>query len=264
MSLDFSELFLQPLVTGVAYALLLPLLGAYLRLRREWLAALAYAQTGAAGALVAMAVGAPMLVGGMGGALLAAVSKRLDRSREGTAYGLLLLGGWGLAVLLVANLPMAERLGHALFDGQLYFTDGRDMVTALIWGSLGASGLRCLSNGLLLDHFYPDYARLQGKAGWPVHLGFDLLVAASLALATMTLGVMAAFALIFVPPWIAFGLARHWRQTLWLSAGLGLGGYLVAFVLALLADQPFGPVLALVMVSLGLLRPLGRKTHGTH
>jgi zinc transport system permease protein len=42
--------------------------------------------------------------------------------------------------------------------------------------------------------------------------GFDLLAALTLALATMTLGVMGGFALIFVPPWIVFRRARSWRS----------------------------------------------------
>ena len=45
----FDPLFVTPFVTGLAYSVLLPIFGAYLRLRDEWLAALAFAQTAAAG-----------------------------------------------------------------------------------------------------------------------------------------------------------------------------------------------------------------------
>ena len=64
---------------------------------------------------------------------------------------------------------------------------------------------------------------------------------------------MAAFALVFVPPWVAFRFAHGWRRTLAWSAGLGLVAYLVAFVAAIRLDQPFGPVLvaALLLVALG-------------
>ena len=50
----FDDLFLQPFLTGLGLAVLLPLLGCYLRLRDEWLAALTYAQVAAAGALAAL------------------------------------------------------------------------------------------------------------------------------------------------------------------------------------------------------------------
>ncbi|KAB2921217.1 MAG: ABC transporter, partial [Dechloromonas sp.] len=49
----WSELFLVPFLTGLLLAVVLPLLGCYLRLRDEWLAALAYAHVTAAGALAA-------------------------------------------------------------------------------------------------------------------------------------------------------------------------------------------------------------------
>ena len=39
----WSDLFLLPFLTGLCLALILPVLGCFLRLRDEWLAALAYA-----------------------------------------------------------------------------------------------------------------------------------------------------------------------------------------------------------------------------
>lgn len=250
----FSDLFLQPLLTGFCFALLLPLLGCYLRLRHEWLAALAYSQTGAAGALGAMALGWPIPLGGVAGALLAALSKRFGgRPGEGTAYALLLLLGWGIAVLLVSNLPMAERLGHALFDGQLYFTSRQELISAALWLIVALAALTYLSRPLLLAHLYPDHYRARQLPQWPIQLGFDLLAAGSLALATMTLGVMAAFALVFVPPWLAYGLAHNWRSNLRWAAGFGISLYGLAFALALELDQAFGPVLALLLVVAGLI-----------
>ena len=50
----WSDLFLLPFLTGLGLALVLPVLGCFLRLRDEWLAALAYAHVAAAGALLAL------------------------------------------------------------------------------------------------------------------------------------------------------------------------------------------------------------------
>jgi zinc transport system permease protein len=88
---------------------------------------------------------------------------------------------------------------------------------------------------------------------WPVESGFDLLAALGLALATMILGVMGAFALVFVPPWLAFRRAGDWRSSLLLALAIGVAAYVAAFALALGLDQPFGPVLALLLVVLGLV-----------
>ncbi len=258
----FDDLFLQPFLTGLGLAVLLPLLGCYLRLRDEWLAALTYAQVAAAGALAAMAVAWPLVLGAALAAGLAAGVKHLAslRGLHGAAYALLLLGGWAAAVLLVSNLPAAESMGHALFDGQLYFTDWRHLVVSVAWTGLALAFLRLFSRRLLLARLYPDFFRARGLPNWPAQLGFDLLGAGSLALATMSLGVMGAFGLIFVPPWVAFSWASSWRRGLVGAVGLGVLAYGAAFAAALEFDQPFGPILALVLILAGL-PPLFRRRH---
>mgnify|MGYP001306904712 CR=1 FL=1 len=259
-----DTLFLLPFISGLCFALLLPLLGCYLRLRNEWLAALAYSNVSASGALGALALGVPLSLGGLLAAISAAGLKRSLRGRlaQGTAYGLLLLLGWAGSILLTANLPMAERLGHALFDGQLYFTGLPYLLLALVTLVGGGIALRLLSRHLLLAHVFPQLAIARGCGGRH-DFAFDLLVAVVLALATMVLGVMAAFALTLIPAWAAFAGARHWRSNLRWALAIGLGAYLAAFVLALWLDQPFGPVLAVTLVVLGGILVLPRRDCAT-
>ena len=123
----------------------------------------------------------------------------------------------------------------------------------MLWLLAALAVLARLSRWLLLCHLYPDFFRAQGRKSWPVQPGFNLLAALSLALATMNLGVMGAFALVFVPPWLAFRRARNWRGGLLLATGFSVVAYGLAFFAALHLDQPFGPVLALVVMGLALL-----------
>ncbi|MDE2440769.1 MAG: metal ABC transporter permease [Betaproteobacteria bacterium] len=250
-----TDLFLIPFLTGLGLAILLPLLGCYLRLREEWLAALAYAHVAAAGALLALVGGLPPATGGITAAALAGAGKRLfaNRLSGGAAYAVLLLCGWSVAVLLAANQSQAERLGHALFDGQLYFSSGEQLWLVALSVPVVLGMLRILSRHLLLAHTYPDFFRIRGLRAWPTQIGFDLLAALALALATMTLGVMGAFALVFIPPWLAFRRATNWRGGLLSALLIGLVAYLAAFAAALWFDQPFGPILAVVLVALGLV-----------
>ena len=93
MSFDllFDPLFRVPFFTGLLLAGLLPLIGMYLRLRHEWLAALAFAQMASAGALLAMVAGWPMLAGGVLAAFLAALAKGLMARAGASAYALMML-----------------------------------------------------------------------------------------------------------------------------------------------------------------------------
>ena len=251
----WSDLFVLPFLTGLCLALVLPVLGCFLRLRDEWLAALAYAHVAAAGALLALIGGVMPALGGMAAAALAGGGKRLFAGRlaGGAAFALLLLGGWAVAVLLAANQPLAEQLGHSLFDGQLYFSGVAQLALVAPWSLFAAVALVLLSRHLLLARVYPDYFTARRLRAWPVVLGFDLLAALTLALATMTMGVMGGFALVFVPAWISFRRAHSWRKGMLLAVVIGVAGYGAAFLLALGLDQPFGPVLALLLIAVGLI-----------
>lgn len=251
----WHELFLTPFLTGLVLALLLPVLGCYLRLRDEWLAALAYSHVAAAGALLALVAGVAPALGGLAAAGLAGSMRRLFSRRltGGASDALLLTGGWAVAVLLAANHPLAERLGHALFDGQLYFAGAEQLWLAVASTGLALSLLRHLSRPLMLARIFPDIFRLRGGRAWPIEVGFDLLAALCLAMATMTLGVMGAFGLVFIPPWLAFRKGADWRSGLRLALGIGLLAYVAAFALALAMDQPFGPVLTILLVAVGLI-----------
>ena len=219
----WSDLFLLPFLTGLCLALILPVLGCFLRLRDEWLAALAYAHVAAAGALLALVGGLSPALGGMAAAALAGAGKRIfaQRLAGGAAFALMLLAGWAIAVLLAANQPLAERLGHALFDGQLYFSGGAQLVVVAPWVVFAGAMLLLLSRHLLLARVYPDYFQARHLRAWPVMLGFDLIAALTLALATMTMGIMGGFTLIFIPAWIAFRRAGSWRRGLAMAVQLG-------------------------------------------
>ncbi|MDR0634769.1 MAG: metal ABC transporter permease [Azoarcus sp.] len=257
-ALSQLALFWSPALTGAALALLLPLLGLYLRLRREHWAALAYGQLGAAGALGALALGLPPLAGGLAASFAVAGAKhRLEKRLPAAGlFPLLFILGWSASLLLTANLPGVERLGAALFEGQLYFA-GQEMLAgsavALIAGGLF---LRRAGPLLLLACLCPAHFQSSRLPAWPARAAFDLLAAAALALAVMSLGVMGAFALVFIPPWLAFALAANWRTALVAAPVLALCAHTLAFALALIHDQPFGPVLAAVLGLSALALPL--------
>lgn len=244
-----DPLFRVPFATGLLLAVVLPLLGALLTLREEWLAALGLAHLAAAGALLGLAAGFPLILGSSAGALLGASAKGLLRARGNTVYGFMILGGWAALLLVAANTALGDSLSHALVDGQLYFAGMTELSAAVLLVVLAAASLPWLIPRLLRARFFPRYESANRLPAWRWHLGFDLLAALGLAIGTVTLGLMGTFALVLVPAWIAFRTARGWTWTLVISALTGSMGYLLAFVLALRLDQPFGPVLVTVLLA---------------
>ncbi|MFN3594602.1 MAG: metal ABC transporter permease, partial [Thiobacillaceae bacterium] len=228
------------------------LLGNLLRLREEWLATLGLTHLAAAAALAGMGLGLPAVLGAPAGAALGALGKHASRQGSNSVYALMILAGWALSLLIAANSPLGHALAQAMVDGQLYFATAREAWLAGTLALLTLGLLPWLTPRLLRARLLPTHERANRLPAWRWHLGFDLTVAVAVAVATATLGLMATFALVMVPAWIAFRRAGSWRWAWFLSAGIGISGYGIAFALALALDQPFGPVLVLLLVS-GLL-----------
>lgn len=250
----FDSLFLIPFVCGLLLAIQLPLLGAYARMRGEWLASLGVTQVAAAGLALGSIVGDTATIGALLAAALAAVVKTLFGRHSGNdSYAVMLLVGWSSALLLAANAVRGEELSHALLEGQIYFTGPSDLTVLSVLCATTVATLWWLSQRLLLGCLLPDRLGADGGVARWDDIAFDVLLAVSLALAATVVGVMAAFALVFVPAWVAFRLARGWRFALAWSTGLGLLAYTSSFAVSILFDQPYGPVLvaALLLVGLG-------------
>lgn len=249
LELLFDPLFRIPFLVGLLLAAALPPLGAGLRLRDEWLAALGIAHLAGASALLGLATGVPAVLGAPVGAVLGALAKSLGRLAGNTVYALMILLGWSTSLLVAANTPLGSVMGHALLDGQLYFVGQAHLGAVVLLGLLSVAALPWLLPRLVRARLFPGYERANRLPAWRWHTGFDVLAALAIAIGAASLGLMGAFALAFVPPWIAFRLSSNWRAALWLSIALGLGAYLTAFVVALMWDQPFGPVLVACLLS---------------
>jgi zinc/manganese transport system permease protein len=254
----FDRMFLLPFVNGLLLAILLPLLGAWIRLREEWLAALGLAQVAAAGVVVGALFMEPGGLVALAAAALAAAAKAFLGRSGNDAYAVMILLGWSVALIGAAFTAHGDELGRALVQGQLYFTGVGHLQGILALALVSAALLPWLSPRLLLGRFFPDHFRANGKANPHHDVVFDVMVAITLALSATAIGVMAAFALVFVPPWVAFRFAHGWRRTLAWSVGLGVLAYLVAFVAAIRLDQPFGPVLVVALLLLAPVRGLVR------
>jgi len=253
----WDPLFRVPLLTGLVAAALLPLLGLWLRLREEWLAALGIGHVGAATVLAGGALGIGLLPAGLAGAGLA-VTLKAGLGRAGNSgWGVLILGGWAVGLLVGANTGLGEAASHALVEGQLYFAGPVHLLGLAGIGAVAAVTLPWLGPRLLRSHLFPEGDRANGRTAWHWHRGFDALVAVGLIMATTGLGLMAAFALAFLPAWLAFRRAPSWRWALALAPAVGVAVYLLAFVAAVALDQPFAPVLVvalLVAATMGLRR----------
>lgn len=257
--LDFSaltELFGAPFLTGALLSISLSILGCFLRLRDEWLAALGLPHMAAAGGVLGMALGMPVLAGSALVTGAAAALKSLLPGGSNSHYALMLILGWGAALMLSANVHQGSVIAEGLLRGQLYFSSHGHLYGALILLLAIMTGLKWLTRRLLTERFFPDHFPANGQARWPHGLIYQGCVVAAVVLGTQAMGAFPVFALLFIPPWVAFAFARGWRQGMTVSVLLGLSVYTLAFLIAIGVDQPFGPTLTLMLAATSPLRLL--------
>ena len=246
--LIFDPLFRVPFAVGLVMSAVLPLLGNLLRLRDEWLAALGLAYLAGASGLIGLAFGIPAVLGAPLGAVAGALAKSFGHFRGNTVYAMMVIIGWATTMLVAANSALGRVMGHALIVGQLYFAGVLHLGAAVVVGSLSLLLLPLVMPALVRGRLIPGHDISNRRRAWQRNLGFDRLAALGMAVGAGTLGLMAAFALAFVPPWAAFRVARNWRHCQWISVGIATLAYVLAFMVALVFDQPFGPALVAVLV----------------
>lgn len=252
--MTWDPLFTVPFLSGLMVAAALAAVGVLLRLRDEWLAALGFAHLAGASALIGLAIHVPVVLGTTFGAVVGAIIKAIGRFRGNSVYALMILAGWSITLLVAANTALGSVFGHAMVEGQLYFAGMSHLTAATMLAVATVAGLYWLMPIVIRNRFFPGHDAANRLPAWRWHLAFDLLTALGMAIASATVGLMAAFALVFIPAWLAFRSARNWKQALVISIGFGTGAYLAAFMLALWLDQPFGPVLvALLLIVAGVL-----------
>ncbi len=245
----FEPIFLVPFVNGLWLALLLPLIGAYARLRGELLASLGVAQVAAAGIGLGVFLGISVALGPLMAILVAVTVKTVTGRQAGNdAYVVMLLAGWSMALLLAANTTRGDELARALLEGQIYFTGLVHFWSLAALGMAATAVMPWLSPRILLGCFFPDHFVANGIQSPRHNLVFDGLLATAIAVAATVVGVMGAFALVVVPPWVAFRFAHGWRSTMRASVAIGSAAYVLSFALAIVFDQPYGPVLVVTLL----------------
>ncbi len=250
----FDPMFRVPMFTGLALAVSLSLIGAFLRLKNEWLSAFGLSQISAAGAVAGIALGVPPIFTAVITAVLASFFKILNPDSNNSHYALMIIVGWAGSIILAANTYHGEVAGETFLRGQLYFTHTGHLIGAGILTATLLGTVRWLSPRLLTERFFPDYYSANDKPALKHRLLFTAFVIFSVVLGTVSLGAFPAFAMFFVPSWAGFVIVNGWKKSLLASVIIGILAYLISFAVAVLGDQPFGPILMIVLSAFSLLR----------
>ena len=257
-----TDLLLTPFVAGFLITLVLALAGSGLFLRGSVWQALALGQWAAAGGVLASVLHWPVLPVAL--ALGAGVMALLQRVRDAERLPLaLFLGGLAAVTLLAANFSQASIAAAAWAEGQLYFAGPGELIAVVVAGVASAVLWPWLRRVWLHAQLAPDVSAAPAPPAIARWLEIAWLVAV-IVLGSMVLGMPAALATLLLPAWGAAFLARGLTGALLWTQSLATAGFLVAWSLSLPLDQPFAPVLVVVLLLLALLARAGAALRRTN
>ncbi len=148
-------------------------------------------------------------------------------------------------VLFAHASPMGEIFVHELLRGEILAVGRHELET--LAGILGISFviLLWLQNDFILVSYDRETAQVLGKRVQAFEAGLALIVAASVAAGTMTVGPVVLFGLLVLPPIASRPFARSIPHFLWLASAFGLLGTSLGIWASFQWDMPLGPCVVL-------------------
>jgi ABC-type Mn2+/Zn2+ transport system permease subunit len=177
------------------------------------------------GLVLAGLVGAPLLLGALGGAVVAAalvaLAVRDPRAGTDTGTAVAVTGLVGLGSLLALAPDSPQRLEELLFGDPLGVTTG-DLVAAAVLLAAGGAALAALHRPLVASSFDAAGAAALGLRPALVRLALLALLALAIAVTVQGLGALLVLAVLVAPP---VAVRRHVRAP---SAAMLAGAALAA------------------------------------
>jgi ABC-type Mn2+/Zn2+ transport system permease subunit len=270
--MDVLDFLLDPLRSGIDRRALLELalVGGFCGALGFWVVTerLAYSAESLAhgllpGLVLAALAGAPLLLGGAGGALVAAAliafAARDPRVGPDTGTAVAVTGLVGLGALLALAPDSPQRLEELLFGDPLGVTDG-DLVAAGILLVLGGAALVALHRPLSAVSFDPGGAAAAGLRPALLRLVLLVLLAASVAVAVQGLGALLVLAVLIGPPLAVRNHARTPARAMLAGAAVAVLAGIVGIEVSFHAHSAAGASVALALCAAAALGSALRRS----
>ncbi|MCH2111627.1 MAG: metal ABC transporter permease [Planctomycetes bacterium] len=268
------ELLREGFLASLAAAVVLPLVGALLFVRRSALLGIAVPQFSATGLALGLSLiplfphvqevyldhGHPPMLYSLlfsasaAGLALAGFAALSVRFRD--LYQAIMAAGFSLAlgmtVLLLNVSPASAQLADTLLRGEIILLDEHGMAALIAVNSLVLSGLIWKRRLLLLASFDREQTVAMGHSAHAAERWQVLLIGTAVGGGVITIGPMLVFALLFLPP--LFGVRGQSGVTPFLkrTVCLSLVSISLSWPVSILLDVPFGPTACLCCLAVGL------------
>jgi zinc/manganese transport system permease protein len=235
---DFVQ---NALLAGTAAAVLAAIVGYFVVLRNVGFAAHALSHIGFAGAAGAALFGFSPLVGMLvlttgAGLFIGVAGDRIHRSDM--AIGMTLSMALGLGYYFRSLYAgFANQVTTILF-GDIFGVAPGQIVVMIVLSALSLGALSIFARRLLFASTQPRLAEARGLSLTSLSIGFMVIVAVSVTLASQIVGILLVFTLVIAPAGIALRLCRSFWHGMLTSIFLGVAGVWAGILSACLANCP--------------------------
>jgi len=208
------------------------------------------------GIVIAVILGANLLIGALISALVAVfgigVFTRRKGFKEDTAIGVIFAGLFALGVLLISKVGTFKDLSHILF-GNILGVMEFDLLIIGIVGLVVVILIYFFYKELLVTSFDTTHAIAIGLSPLFIHFLLLVLIAVTTVIATQTVGVILVLALLVTPAATASLLVRELNKIIWLSVLFSLLAIVMGFYISYHLDLSSGATIVLFLTGLFLI-----------
>lgn len=247
------DFMIRAFTAGLIVAVIAPVIGTFLVVRRYSLLADAIAHVSLAGVAVGLLTKSnPVITAAVVSVLTAFGIEKLRGAKKIFGESALALFLWGGLASAVVIISLARGFNVDLFSflfGSIITVASADLYYILIFGALILAAVILFYKELFLVSFDEELARVNGLHA--VRFNLLLLVAAALtvSLSMRIVGVLLIGALMVIPVLTAMLFSRSFKHTLFLSIAISLAAVIAGLFLSYYLDLASGGTIVLVSLS---------------
>lgn len=259
-------------IIGLVVAVICPLVGLFIALRRMSLIADALSHVSFAGVAAGLMSGANPIIGAtvfaVGGGLIIENLRQRYRNYSELAIAIMLSTGVALAAVLlgIGNGLNANILTY-LF-GSIIINNRTDVIIVLTAGLVVLLLITALFKELYLISFDEETAFVYGLPVKTINIIFTVVTALTIAVTMRIVGILLVSSLMIMPVATALQLANSFKGALTLSVLFAVVSVILGLILSFYLNLPPGGTIillaVLILLTVMVIKTLGSKLHHGH
>ena len=257
------DFMIRAFIAGTMIAIIAPLIGNFLVIRRYALFADSLAHVSFLSVAVAFIAGASPIAVSVGGSAIAAIIleklRITKRVHTETSLALFLSGSLALATVLLSFKKEASlNIGSILF-GSITTIPVYDLITICIAAIIGIMLILIFFKEFFTIAFDEEYALVKGIPVRALNYLLMILAAVTISISITVIGVLLISAMMVIPVITAHQFKKSFHTSVALSVIFAVASVWIGLAVAFYANLPAGGTIVLVAITTFIISSLFRK-----